>query len=63
MILSHLRSAVRLTARLLGNYEYEGAQRMVRAVGEINAGHGRDTVRHGVAGSRGDFAVTTLLCV
>jgi DNA polymerase V len=53
VILSHLRPADRLTARLFGDGRYERARRVMRAVDEINRRHGRDTVRLGVADPSG----------
>jgi DNA polymerase V len=60
VILSHLRPADGLTARLFGNCEYERARRVVKAVDEINARHGRDTVRLGVADPNGCWKTKAL---
>lgn len=60
VILSHLRPADGLTARLFGNCEYERARRVMRAVDEINARHGRDTVRLGVADPGGRWKTRAL---
>ena len=49
VILSYLRPADRLTAHLFGRCDYERARRVMKAVDEISARHGRDTVRFGVA--------------
>jgi DNA polymerase V len=60
VILSHLRPADQLTTRLFGNCEYERARRVMRAVDEINARHGRDTVRLGVADPNGRWKTKSL---
>jgi DNA polymerase V len=60
VILNHLRPADGLTARLFGNCEYERARRVMRAIDEINARHGRDTVRLGVADPGGRWKTRAL---
>lgn len=49
VMLSGLVAADGLTKRLFGNADYERARRVMKAVDEINARHGRDTVRYGAA--------------
>ena len=60
VILSHLRPADGLTVRLFGRCEYERARRVMKAVDEINARHGRDTVRLGVADPNGRWKTKAL---
>jgi DNA polymerase V len=60
VILSHLRPADGLTVRLFGNCQYERARRVMMAVDEINARHGRDTVRLGVANPSGRWKTKAL---
>jgi len=49
VMLSHLRPSDQLTVRLFGACGYERSRRVMKAVDAINARHGRDTVRFGVA--------------
>ncbi|MCA1614294.1 MAG: Y-family DNA polymerase [Acidobacteria bacterium] len=60
VILSQLRPADGLTVRLFGNCAYERARRVMKAIDEINAQHGRDTVRLGVADSNGRWKTRAL---
>lgn len=49
VMLSHLVPADQQSRRLFGEGAYERSRRVMAAVDEINARHGRDTVRLGVA--------------
>lgn len=46
-MLNRLSPADQLTVRLFGEERYEKSRRVMKAVDEINARHGRDTIRLG----------------
>lgn len=48
-MLNKLAPAERLSIRLFGDERFEKSRRVMRAVDEINAKHGRDAVRFGAA--------------
>jgi DNA polymerase V len=60
VILSHLRPSDQLTLRLFGACGYERSRRVMKAMDEINARHGRDTVRFGVADPAGRWKTKAL---
>lgn len=51
VLLNHLVPADQLSMRLYGDSQFERSRRLMRAVDQINAPHGRDTIRFGVAPS------------
>ena len=51
VLLNYLVPAGQLTMRLYNNSQFERSRRLMRAVDEINARHGRDTIRFGIAPS------------
>lgn len=53
VMLNRLEPAQALSMRLFGDERFERSRRVMRAVDEINAQHGRDTVRFGAAPSKG----------
>lgn len=53
VMLNRLAPAGQLSMRLFGDERFEKSRRVMRAVDEINARHGRDTIRFGVAPARG----------
>jgi DNA polymerase V len=53
VMLNKLAPAEQLSMRLFGDERFEKSRRVLRAVDEINARHGRDTVRFGAAPARG----------
>jgi DNA polymerase V len=59
-MLLDLKPANGLTARLFGQTDYERAQRVMKAVDEINRRQGRDTIRFGVVKSDGRWQTKAL---
>lgn len=55
VLLNHLVPADQLSRRLFNDSQFERSRRLMRAVDEINARHGRDTIRYGVAPSDGSW--------
>ena len=53
VMLQSLMPADQLSMRLFGDEDFERSRRLMRAIDEINARHGRDTVRFGVAQPEG----------
>ena len=53
VMLNKLAPAEQLSMRLFGDERFENSRRVMKAVDEINARHGRDTVRLGAAPARG----------
>lgn len=60
VMLLNLRPAERLTARLFGQADFERAQRVMRAVDDINRRLGRDTIRFGAANPAGRWQTKAL---
>ena len=60
VMLLDLRPTDRLTARLFGQSDYERAQRVMKAVDEINQRLGRDTIRFGVVKPNGRWQTKAL---
>lgn len=52
VMLNRLAPAGQLSMRLFGDGPVEKSRRVMRAVDEINARHGRDTIRFGAAPPR-----------
>jgi DNA polymerase V len=55
VLLNHLIPADQLSRRLYNDSQFERSRRLMRAVDEINARYGRDTIRFGVAPSDGSW--------
>lgn len=53
VMLNRLSPAEQLSIRLFGDERFEKSRRVMKAVDEINARHGRGTVRFGAASTRG----------
>jgi DNA polymerase V len=53
IMLNHLVPSDQLTVRLFGNSDFERSRRLANAIDAINARHGGDTVRYGMAQSDG----------
>jgi len=53
VMLNHLVPADQLSIRMFGDAAFERSRRLAKAMDEINARHGRDTIRFGVARSDG----------
>jgi DNA polymerase V len=51
VLLNHLVPADQLSMRLYGDSKFERSRRLMRAVDQINARYGRETIRFGVAPS------------
>lgn len=51
VMLNHLVPSDQLTVRLFGNSDFERSRRLAKAIDQINARCGRDTVRYGMAHS------------
>ncbi len=49
VMLNHLKPAGQLSMRLYDDTDFERSRRVMKTIDEINARHGRDTVRFGVA--------------
>lgn len=60
VMLLDLKPTERLTARLFGQADFERAQRVVRAMDEINRRLGRDTIRFGVVKPAGRWQTKAL---
>src|ERR1044071_258787 len=52
VMLNKLAPAEHLSMRLFGDERFEKSRRVIRAVDEINARHGRDTIRFGAASAK-----------
>jgi DNA polymerase V len=52
-MLNRLAPAEQLSMRLFGDDRFEKSRRVMKALDEINARHGRDTIRFGAAPARG----------
>jgi hypothetical protein len=52
-MLNRLAPADKLSMRLFGGGRFEKSRRVMKAVDEINAKHGRNTVRFGAAPAKG----------
>jgi DNA polymerase V len=59
-MLLDLKPADRLTARLFGQTDFERAQRVMKAVDEINRQMGRDTIRFGIVQPNGRWQTKAL---
>jgi DNA polymerase V len=55
VMLNHIVPANQQSKRLFGNVAYERSSRLMKAIDEINAQHGRDAVRFGVAKPSGKW--------
>jgi len=58
--LLNLKLAERLTVRLFGQADFERAQRVMRAMDEINRRLGRDTIRFGIVNPAGRWQTKAL---
>lgn len=52
-MLNKLAPAEQLSMRLFGDERFENSRRVMKAVDEINARHGRDTIRFAAAPAKG----------
>jgi DNA polymerase V len=60
VILNHLAPADQLSRRMFGELSFERSRRVAQAMDEINARHGRDTIRFGLARSDGSWKTKCL---
>jgi DNA polymerase V len=60
VMLLDLKPSDRLTARLFGQADYERAQRVMKAVDDINKRLGRDTIRFGIVKPKGRWQTKAL---
>ncbi len=60
VMLLNLKPTAQLSARLYGQSDYERAQRVMRAVDDINRRLGRDTIRFGVVNPAGRWQTKAL---
>lgn len=60
VMLQSLVPADQLSIRLFGDEDFERSRQLMRAIDEINARHGRDTVRFGVAQPEGRWKTRSL---
>lgn len=50
-MLNHLVPADQLSIRMFGDISFERSRSLAKAIDEINARHGRDVIRYGIARS------------
>lgn len=61
-MLNKLAPVEQLSMRLLGDERFEKSRWVMRAVDEINARHGRNTIRFGATPARGRWETKFLRC-